>query len=305
MAGAMLLAVLYGISSSVQGPTNTALSTHVGRAKSSLVSFTGGALVLAIAVLLFGGGNLGAASQVPFWQLCTGALGFVIIISTVYSTPRLGIALTLMILMFAKLLTGACLDAFGLLGLEQKIISPMRLFGLMLVAAGIIVVSIGRMKSSGSRASGEMSGSIAAAAFMAISGMANAIQAPILSMLSSSTGQLEASFINFIGGMICALAYTLIAGRGGRKQGDGERVRPWQVLGGLYGACSVLIVVTVTPILEVGMLVSIQMCAQLIGSMIIDSRGWLGCKRIPVSGWRLGAIALIACGIGALAMAER
>ena len=58
-----------------------------------------------------------------------------------------------------------------------------------------------------------------------------------------------------------------------------------------------LIVITVTPILGVGLLVSAQMFGQLTGGMVIDSKGWLGCKKIPVTPKRIGGVLLVAAGV--------
>jgi transporter family-2 protein len=133
-----------------------------------------------------------------------------------------------------------------------------------------------------------------------IAGCGNAIQAPTLSLLSSSTGSMEASLVNFIGGLLLATAYVLVSQRGRIQSMKGSR--PWQYLGGMYGTIIVLIVIAVTPTLGVGLLVACQMLGQLTGGMIIDARGWLGCARIPVSTWRVSGVLFVAAGVFAIAL---
>lgn len=303
MMAALLLAAFAGICNSMQGPTNTALSRTSGRAQATFVSFAGGTILLGVLVLLFGQGDITAVARVPWWQCITGLYGFLVIVSVVYSTPRLGIALTLMVLMFGKLTMGAVIDAFGLVSGNVVPITGQRLFGLVLVAVGIVLVSIGRMRVSantGVKQDAGKAGNVAAFLLVAIAGCGNAIQAPTLSLLSSSTGSMEASLVNFIGGLLLATAYVLISQRGKIQSMKGSR--PWQYLGGMYGTIIVLIVIAVTPTLGVGLLVACQMLGQLTGGMVIDARGWLGCTRIPVSSWRVSGVLFVAAGVFAIAL---
>ena len=297
LIGALGIAVLAGLCNSMQGPTNTALSTHVGRAQATFVSFAGGTILLGVLVLLFGQGDLSGVTRVPPWQLITGLYGFLVIVSVVYATPRLGIAFTLMILMFGKLITGAVIDTFGLLTATAQPLHLARVVGLCIVAAGILFVTKDRMEraSTGGIATG--GGILIAGLLVAVAGAGNAIQAPTLSALSATTGSMEASLWNFIGGLCCAIIYVVVSQKGIIRPFRGTGTRPWQYLGSAYGTAIVLIVITATPILGVGLLVSAQMLGQLTGGMLIDSKGWLGCKRIPVTRKRIYGVLLVAAGV--------
>lgn len=297
---ALAWAALAGVCNAMQGPTNTALSRIGGRAQATFVSFAGGTILLLVLVPLLGQGDITAVTRVPWWQCITGLYGFLVIVSVVFSTPRLGIALTLMILMFGKLTMGAVIDAFGLIIGIPVPLSPMRIVGLLLVAVGIVLVSIARMRTSASTGVQRGAGNVAAFLLVAVAGAGNAIQAPTLTALSSSTGQLEASLINFIGGLLCATIYLLVTQRGKIQSMKGSK--PWQYLGGAYGTAIVLIVMSVMPILGVGLLVAAQMLGQLTWAMIVDARGWLGCVRIPISTWRIAGVIFVATGVLTIAL---
>lgn len=298
--GALGLAVVAGLCNSMQGPTNTSLSTRVGRAQATFVSFAGGTILLGVLVLLFGQGDLSGVTRVPPWQLITGLYGFIVIVSVVYATPRLGIAFTLMILMFGKLLTGAIIDTFGLLTATAQPLGIARVVGLAIVAAGILFVTKDRLDraSTGGIATG--GGILIAGVMVAVAGAGNAIQAPTLSALSATTGSMEASLWNFIGGLFLATLYVLISQRGKWNSFLKAGTHPWQYLGGAYGTCIVLIVIAVTPILGVGLLVSAQMLGQLTGGMLVDSMGLLGCQRISITWKRVAGVALVATGVAVL-----
>lgn len=297
MLAALGLAVVAGLCNSMQGPTNTALSTRVGRAQASFVSFAGGTILLGALVLLFGQGDLSGVTRVPLWQDITGLYGFLVIVSVVYATPRLGIAFTLMILMFGKLLTGAVIDVFGLFTASPQALSAMRVVGLAIVAGGILLVTKDRLNRSSTGGMATGGGILIAGLLVAVAGAGNAIQAPTLSALSATTGSMEASLWNFIVGLCCATIYVLISQRGTWKPFRGVGTRPWQYLGGMYGTFIVLIVIAVTPILGVGLLVSAQMLGQLAGGMLVDSRGLLGCQRIPITKLRVAGVLLVATGV--------
>lgn len=300
--GALGIAVLAGICNSMQGPTNTALSTRVGRAQATFVSFAGGTILLGVMVLLFGQGDLSGITRVPAWQLITGCYGFLVIVSVVYSTPRLGIAFTLMILMFSKLLTGAVIDTFGLVTATPQPLSVMRVVGLAVVAAGILFVTKDRMDRAATTGYATGGNVVLAAVLVAIAGAGNAIQAPTLAALASTTGSMEASLWNFIVGLACATVFILVSQKGKWQPFRGSGTHPWQYLGGFYGTCIVMIVITATPILGVGLLVSAQMAGQLTGGMLIDSKGWLGCKKIPVTFKRVCGVLLVAAGVVLISM---
>lgn len=295
---ALGLAVVAGLGNSMQGSTNTALSTRVGRAQATFVSFAGGTILLSVMVLLFGQGDLTGVTRVPAWQLITGLYGFLVIVSVVYATPRLGIAFTLMILMFSKLLTGAIIDTFGLVTATPKDLSIMRVVGLVIVAAGILLVTKDRMDHASTSAGYATGGNaVFAAVLVAVAGAGNAIQAPTLAALASTVGSMEASLWNFIGGLLCSIVFILVSQKGKWQPFRGAGTHSWQYLGGMYGTAINLIVIITTPILGVGLLVCAQMAGQLTGGMLIDSKGWLGCKKIPVTPKRIGGVLLVAAGV--------
>lgn len=295
---ALGLAVVAGLGNSMQGSTNTALSTRVGRAQATFVSFAGGTILLSVMVLLFGQGDLTGVTRVPAWQLITGLYGFLVIVSVVFATPRLGIAFTLMILMFSKLLTGAVIDTFGLVTATPKDLTMMRVVGLIVVGVGILLVTKDRMDHAATSAGYATGGNaVFAAVLVAVAGAGNAIQAPTLAALASTVGSMEASLWNFIGGLLCSIVFILVSQKGKWQPFRGAGTHPWQYLGGVYGTAINLIVIVTTPTLGVGLLVCAQMAGQLTGGMLIDSKGWLGCKKIPVTPKRIGGVLLVAAGV--------
>lgn len=303
-AFAIMLALACGLAQAFQSPTNTELSRHVGNAEATLVSFTGGTLVLAVLVALFGQGDLSRVTDVPPWQLIGGLYGVIVVITITYAAPVLGIALTLTTLMLGQLVMGMVVDTFGLLGATAVPFNGLRLVGCLVIAAGILLVHIGKTGLHAGRANAASGGHAGrASAMLAISfaaGMGGAMQVSTNTTLSATVGTLEASLVSFFGGFLLILAFTLITTRG-HLTPLGEAPK-WSLTGGLYGGAGVLLTIIATPHLGVGIMVATMLAGQLIGGLAIDAFGLLRAPRVKPNGWRVAGIAAIVCGIALVAL---
>ena len=151
---ALLLEVLAGMGTGFQSPTNTALSRSVGNAQATLVNFTVGFVVLAVLTALFGSGSLLGFLERPLWQWIGGLYGVFFVIAITYASPVLGVALTLTAIMLGELACGMVVDSFGLLDVQVIAVTPVRVAGIGLVAAGVMTVYFGKVRGSGSRVGG-------------------------------------------------------------------------------------------------------------------------------------------------------
>jgi bacterial/archaeal transporter family-2 protein len=142
-----LLLVLLGLAAGsgipVQASLNSALRQHLGRPEwATLVNFGVGFVAMA-AVLLVQRVALPTAAQVaraPWWTWTGGALGAFFVFSTVVLTPRLGVATSLALILAGQLLSALLLDHVGALGLATREVTPGRLAGVVLLAAGVFLV---------------------------------------------------------------------------------------------------------------------------------------------------------------------
>ena len=288
------LASLTGVATAAQAATNASLGKSVGAVQASWVSFTGGLIIFAIVCPLFGQGDITQIVHAQWWQVLAGVYGVFIVFMMAYCTPALGAALTLTLFMLGQLSGGVVIDAFGFLGTTAVPISALRITGIALALVGIVVVYAGR--KSAEQAMGVDEGKSAlyiALAFAA--GLASAVQTPTNAALSSITGVIESSTVNFIVGFSVLLIATLVANRGRIKPMGGNA--PWKFTGGVYGAVGVPSITVATPILGVSIALGFLMVAQLVGALVIDRHGWLDTRRIPISPLRIGGAAVLAVGI--------
>lgn len=300
---ALGLIISAGVGTAVQSPTNTALAQAAGSAWAAFISFSGGFLVLAFLTTLFGTGSLPLAAQAPWWQWIGGLYGVFMVIVVTYATPVLGVALTSATMMVGQLGMGALIDTFGLIGVAPIPLSPFRIAGILFVVTGVVLIYFSRLQTTDKTEKPPSQFNVRSFALLLLAlaaGIAGAIQAPTNAALGRTIGSLEAALISFGGGVIAALAYALLTSRGQKPCFRGTR--PWQFLGGLYGAYGVTVTILATPILGVAFTMAGMMLGQMSGGVVLDQGGYLGLPKISAHPFRIAGIMCIAVGIAVVAL---
>ena len=138
-----LFAVAAGAMLPIQFGINAQLASWVGSpVRATLVSFAVGAAVLLVATLLFARGwpgteRLGAA---PWWVWVGGFFGAFYVLGSVVTAPKLGAAALFAFILAGQAVASLAVDHFGWVGFEENPVTPGRLLGLALVAAGVAAV---------------------------------------------------------------------------------------------------------------------------------------------------------------------
>ncbi len=137
---AVIVALVGGVGICFQSLFSGVIGSKVGVLESVFIVHAGG-MLLSVGIMAFlRGGNLGAWSTVPWYTLCAGFLGVVIVGAISYAVPRIGLASTLTVAIAAQLAFGAMLDHFGLLGAVQRTLDLPRMIGLFVLAFGTWLV---------------------------------------------------------------------------------------------------------------------------------------------------------------------
>jgi bacterial/archaeal transporter family-2 protein len=126
----------------LQAPINAGLGGRVGKLPAATVSFTIGTLVLIAITLMFAGGlgKVGEARHLPWYYLMGGVLGAIYVTTALIAVRTLGAGGVTGATIAGQLAMSVTLDRLGVLGLAQRELTPTRMVGVALLAAGTFLV---------------------------------------------------------------------------------------------------------------------------------------------------------------------
>jgi bacterial/archaeal transporter family-2 protein len=84
--------------------------------------------------------GMGDAGDAPPWIWLGGVFGAFVVLTITVTTPRLGVAAVVALLIAGQLAMGALIDRFGWFGVERVPLGWQRLLGIALLAAGTALV---------------------------------------------------------------------------------------------------------------------------------------------------------------------
>lgn len=139
----IILAVLIGTLMPIQAGINAELTRFLQNPYlAATISFATGAVALLILLLIKGISleeikRIGGTSPHLF---IGGVLGAIFVSSTIFFIPKLGATTMIAAFITGQLLMSVIMDHFGLLGLTPNPVSMTRIFGVILLFAGLLLV---------------------------------------------------------------------------------------------------------------------------------------------------------------------
>ena len=133
----IIIAVIGGVTVALQAQMMGLLDKSIGTLEGVFITYAGGGLLIAIAMIIMRGGNLGAWQSAPWYAYSSGALGLIIVGAIGYSAPRLGLVATFTIIVSAQFVVAALIDHFGILGAIPRPLDLSRMLGITLLLIGI------------------------------------------------------------------------------------------------------------------------------------------------------------------------
>lgn len=135
----IILAIISGISMSVQGVLNTRLSEKIGTVETN-VFVQGTALVLTLLISFFlGSSGYKGIKDVNKLYLIGGILGVIITFTVMKSIQSMGATCGIGIILVAQLLAAAIIDAFGLFDSPKISFGLKEFLGALIMICGIIL----------------------------------------------------------------------------------------------------------------------------------------------------------------------
>jgi transporter family-2 protein len=150
---AILIGLVAGCLLGTQPSVNGQLGKHLEHPlQASLISFASGTLIILVLSVVTGTFPPVFTSpprDFPWWIWCGGAIGVVLVTSSLILVPRVGSLPWFAAVMTGQTIAALLLDHFGLLGNPRAEASPLRLLGAGLLIAGVLViVQAKRMENS-------------------------------------------------------------------------------------------------------------------------------------------------------------
>lgn len=141
----MLLVILAGGATALQAPTNARLAGAMASpVNAAVVSFLIGTAALGLlALTLQTRPDAAAVRTLPWWTWIGGLYGAIFVVCAAWSVPRLGVALTVILMVAGQILVSVLLDHFGALGVPKQPLNLTRIAGVALVIGGVLLVRRG------------------------------------------------------------------------------------------------------------------------------------------------------------------
>ena len=138
----VMATVLAGGLVALQAPINSTLGKSVGTFAAASVSFAIGLAVLVTITLVAGGGfgDVSKAGELRWYYLTGGVLGAAYVTTVLLSVRELGAGGVTAATIAGQLTMSVFIDRSGVLGLEERGLTPQRILGIALLAAGTFLI---------------------------------------------------------------------------------------------------------------------------------------------------------------------
>lgn len=136
-----LLSIIIGALIAIMIPLNGILSEITGNYTSSVMIHIVG-LVAIVIVLLVSKSQLRMQKGIPLYLYSAGAIGVFTVLFSNISFTALGVSITIALSLLGQSVSSIIIDHFGLLGMKVVKFEKKKIFGLLLISSGIIVMTI-------------------------------------------------------------------------------------------------------------------------------------------------------------------
>ena len=140
-----VVAILAGISNPLQSGSNSELLKRMDApivAAFTVYLIAAACLLLAIPFVGFPVRSaVGRLHGVPWWALIGGLCNITFLMASLTITKKLGSGTFTTLVVVAAVVTSVILDHFGLLGLQQRALTPLRGVGCALAMAGVVLIA--------------------------------------------------------------------------------------------------------------------------------------------------------------------
>ena len=134
-----LIMLVAGIGIPLLAALNARLGANIGSpAAAALILFVVALTVAAVTMVATGGtGTLRSLADQPRHLFLAGALIAFYVLSITWIAPVFGVGNAVFFVLLGQLISAAAIDHFGLFGAQATALTPMRIAGILVMAAGV------------------------------------------------------------------------------------------------------------------------------------------------------------------------
>ena len=138
----IIIALVSGTFLPIQAALNTRLGKSIDNpAIAALISFVVGAIALSLYVMITRQSvSLASIKTVPAYAWLGGLLGAFYVTAIIFAFPRIGPALTFGLIVTGQMIIAILLEHFNILVDQQHSINIWRIFGVLMVIVGVIII---------------------------------------------------------------------------------------------------------------------------------------------------------------------
>ncbi len=139
----LLIAALSGALIPIQAGVNASLRNYLPHPVfAAVTNFLVGLTLLSISVVVMRATppSLQMISKVPWWCWVGGSMGAALVLSGIFLSHRLGAATFIACIILGQLTASVVCDHYGLVGFAVHPVSLQRLFGIAVLAGGVVLI---------------------------------------------------------------------------------------------------------------------------------------------------------------------
>jgi bacterial/archaeal transporter family-2 protein len=139
----LIVALIAGVVLPVQTAVNNRMAVSVGSPiLGAFISFVIGTLSIFAYALVSGESlsSLTSSKNAPAIAWIGGLLGAFFVTSTIILLPRIGVAMTISLVIAGQMIAALVMDHYGLLGVPVKEMNLWRIAGVILIVGGVVLI---------------------------------------------------------------------------------------------------------------------------------------------------------------------
>lgn len=133
----LIVAAIAGGAQTLQGHFMGHMDKSMGTLESVFVTYVVGGVLIALIMVMTGGGKLDRWSEAPRYSLFAGVVGLFLVAAVSFSVAKFGLVKTSLVMVAAQFVSAALIDHFGFLGAELRPLDLSKLGGIGVMFLGV------------------------------------------------------------------------------------------------------------------------------------------------------------------------